>query len=134
MKTISVLLLRLSIGASLFIHGLVRLPKLASFATATIQSFEDTMLPEFMVIPLGYVIPIAELILGFLILIGFRTVAASVGVGLLMIVLIIGSCFQENWGALPSQFLHIVFAICVIEFYPKSNILSVDRLINKKDN
>ena len=103
-------IIRLMLGVSLLGHGLVRLPKLRAFADGMVEEFSQTVLPEAMVRPAGYLIPIAELLLGLLLLLGVRLRLTAYASGVLMVMLALGTCFQENWGALPSQFLHAAFA------------------------
>lgn len=130
MKPMAYLLTRLAIGATLFFHGLVRLPKLTSFVQGTVGSFENSMLPTALVEPFGYVIVFGELITGLLLLIGWYTRIAATAAGMLMVLLIVGTCLIENWGALPSQLIHTAFLIVVIQF-EASNTVAVDRVLQK---
>lgn len=119
------LLLRLGVGMSMFGHGLVRAPKLAMFSDWMLKGFQKSWLPEFLVLPFSYLIPIAEFIIGILLLLGFFTKQAAFAGGILMIVLIFGSSMQENWGAVPSQLIHITFFALLIQFV-SSNKWCVD--------
>src|SRR5690606_38647964 len=130
MKPMAYLVTRLAIGATLFFHGLVRLPKLTSFVQGTVGSFENSMLPTALVEPFGYVIVFGELITGLLLLIGWYTRIAATAAGMLMVLLIVGTCLIENWGALPSQLIHTAFLIVVIQF-EASNTVAVDRVLQK---
>ncbi|MFW2377115.1 MAG: DoxX family protein, partial [Cellulophaga baltica] len=51
-------LARIAIGVSMFGHGLVRLPKLEGFKNFMVQNFENSMVPEFLVTPFAYTLPI----------------------------------------------------------------------------
>ncbi|WP_246296990.1 DoxX family membrane protein [Flavobacterium inviolabile] len=73
MNTTAFLLLRLAIGASMFGHGLVRLPKLNAFSSWMTGNFENTLLPQIIVLPFSYVLPIAEFGIGLLLLLGLFT-------------------------------------------------------------
>jgi thiosulfate dehydrogenase [quinone] large subunit len=46
---VAYLLVRLTIGASLFGHGLVRMPKLAAFHAQLMGDFTKSMVPAFLV-------------------------------------------------------------------------------------
>jgi thiosulfate dehydrogenase [quinone] large subunit len=71
MNTTSFLILRLTIGASMFGHGLVRLPKLAMFSNWMVGTFEKSILPKAMVTPFSYLLPIAEFTIGLLLISGY---------------------------------------------------------------
>lgn len=120
MKPLSYLIIRLLLGTSLFFHGLVRLPKLSAFAEGVTAEFESTLLPEMLALPFAYFIPIGEFMGGLLLILGFRTSKIALFVAFFMILLTIGTCFQENWGALPSQFLHVILAVILYEFYERT--------------
>ncbi|MGN8071125.1 DoxX family protein [Mucilaginibacter sp. 22184] len=132
MNTSSFLLLRLAIGASMLGHGLVRLPKLQAFSHWMVGSFSKSILPQALVIPFSYVLPIAEFIIGLLLVTGLFTKPALVAGSLVMIVLILGSCMIENWEALPSQLIHVAFFTILLQFI-NSNTLAVDQLFLKQN-
>jgi thiosulfate dehydrogenase [quinone] large subunit len=131
MNTISFLLLRLAIGASMFGHGLVRLPKLSGFSAWMVGTFEKSMLPKAMVTPFSYLLPIAEFTIGLLLLSGLFTKPALIGGGLVMIILILGSCLIENWEILPSQLIHAAFFAILLQF-AANNTYSLDNLFFTK--
>jgi thiosulfate dehydrogenase [quinone] large subunit len=103
------LLLRLAIAASLFTHGLVRLPKLDKFSAWMIGNFEKSMIPKFMVLPFSYALPIAEFSIGLLLILGIFTKPALIAGSVVMIMLLSGTGMIENWEAIPSQLIHIAF-------------------------
>lgn len=130
MNTYSFLILRLAIGASMFGHGLVRMPKIQGFSNWMVASFEKSMLPSALVIPFSYFLPFAELITGILLLIGLFTTQAAIAGGLVMAALIFGSCMLENWEPIGSQLLHVmVFA--ALPAYAQYNTYALDNLIKK---
>ena len=128
MKNDAYLITRLAVGATIFGHGLVRVPKISAFASSTAAGFEKSMLPVTWALPFGYLIVIAEFIIGLLVLIGLFTRKASFAGGLLMVLLIIGTSLTENWAAIPSQLLHTAFFIVLIQ-YSGSNTWAVDKLL-----
>ncbi|SEM42785.1 thiosulfate dehydrogenase [quinone] large subunit [Chitinophaga rupis] len=131
MNTVSFLLLRLAIGASFFGHGLVRLPKLAAFSGWMTGTFKKSMLPEMLVIPFSYALPVAEFIIGLLLLSGLFTKAAAVAGSIVMLILIFGTCMIENWEALPSQFIHIAFLAALLQFI-QHNSWALDEMMRGK--
>ncbi|MEP5547914.1 MAG: DoxX family protein, partial [Maribacter dokdonensis] len=56
-KTLAVHLLRISFGINFLFHGIVRLPNLEGFVTGMQNTFQNTLLPSFLVTPLAYSIP-----------------------------------------------------------------------------
>jgi thiosulfate dehydrogenase [quinone] large subunit len=125
------LLLRLAIGASMFGHGLVRLPKLAGFSAWMTTSFEKSMLPTALVKPFSYALPLAEFLIGLLLIGGFLTRQALVAGCIVMVMLIFGSAMIESWDSLPSQLIHAAFFGVLLQFVATSNRYSVDALVRK---
>lgn len=130
MENITYLLLRLAIGASMFGHGLVRLPKLTAFSGWMVSSFENSMLPKSLVLPFSYALPIAEFLIGFLLIFGLFTKPALVAGGIVMVVLIFGTTLIENWDALPAQLIHIAFFALLLHFL-SANSMALDGLIER---
>ena len=111
--------LRLPIAVSLLGHGLVRLPKMPAFTDWLVTTMEKSVIPEFLIVPFGYVLPIAEFLIGLSLLIGFQ-VKYSLFAGLaLMSVLIFGSSSIENWSAIESQLLHSLYLVGLVWFWQK---------------
>ena len=131
MDTLTYLLVRLAVAISLFGHGLVRLPKLNIFSNWMIKSFESSMLPKLLVIPFSYTLPIAEFIIGTLLILGLFTKTALVMGGIVILMLVLGTCLIENWEALPSQMIHVAFIAILLQFAKNSNAFSLDSIIFK---
>jgi len=111
--------LRLPIAVSLLGHGLVRLPKLPAFTDWLVTTMEKSVIPEFLIVPFGYVLPIAEFLIGLSLLIGLR-MKYSLFAGLaLMSILIFGSSSIENWSAIESQLLHSFYLFGLVWFWQK---------------
>tara|TARA_R110002111_G_C5955656_1_gene368952 strand:+ start:154 stop:540 length:387 start_codon:yes stop_codon:yes gene_type:complete len=122
----SYVFIRLGIGISMLGHGLVRIPKLTAFSEGMLNNFKDSLLPNFMLIPFTYALPFVEFLIGFLLILGWQTKNAAVIGGVLMLILIGGTSLIENWGALPSQMIHLLFFVLVYEFN-QSNTLALDK-------
>ena len=130
METTSFLLLRLAVAISMFGHGLVRLPKLTIFSNWMIGSFENSMLPKFIVTPFSYILPIAEFVIGLLLILGLFTKPSLVAGGFVMLALLFGTSMIENWEAIPSQLIHVaIFALLLHSI--DSNSWAIDTLIKK---
>lgn len=127
-RAVAYLLMRLTIGTSLFGHGLVRLPKLAAFHAHLAADFKTSILPATLVSVCGYALPFAELVTGVLLLAGALTRAAGVAGGLVMIVLVFGSTTIEHFDVIGEQLVHTIFLAAVVAFR-SYNQYSVDRLL-----
>ncbi|MBS1563710.1 MAG: DoxX family membrane protein [Bacteroidetes bacterium] len=114
-------LLRLAIGASMFGHGLVRLQKLPAFTAHMVQSFEKSIIPPVLVSAFGYTLPVAEFVIGLLLLLGLFTRYALIAGIVVMILLVFGSTTVENWEVLTSQFVHIAFFAVLLQYLPDNN-------------
>jgi thiosulfate dehydrogenase (quinone) large subunit len=133
MNKLPYLLLRLTIGISLFGHGLARLPKLSAFSNWMVKSFEETVLPSELVLIFSKILPFAEFAIGILLLLGLFTRLASIAGCIVMAMLIFGSCMAENWEPIPSQLLHAGVLIVLLQFII-SNSFSVDHYLFKSSS
>ncbi|MBV8785868.1 MAG: DoxX family protein [Mycobacterium sp.] len=122
------LLLRVTIGTSLFGHGLVRMPKLSAFHAQMMGEFKASILPAALVSPCVYVLPFVELATGVLLVAGaFTRVAAAAG-ALVMIVLVFGATSIEHFNVIGEQLLHAMLLAAVVAFR-SHNRYSVDNLL-----
>ena len=128
MTDLAYLMLRLVAGVSLFGHGLVRLPKLAGFSQWMTSTFAKSMLPQILVTPFSYVLPIAEFTIGLLLILGLFSSKAILAGIIVMLLLILGTCMIENWEALPSQIVHALVLILLLQFMVSNNI-SLDKIL-----
>lgn len=131
MNDISYLMLRLVAGISFFGHGLVRLPKLAAFSQWMTDSFSKSMLPQSLVMPFSYALPIAEFTIGLLLILGLFSQKVFIAGVVVMLLLMLGTCLIENWEALPSQIIHALILIVLYQFIA-TNTFSLDHIIFKK--
>lgn len=122
---------RLLIGMSMFGHGLARVFNLMDFAEKMTKEFETTILSEIVVYPFMLVLPILELAVGTLLLIGAKTKWSAIIGLVIMLALIFGSSMQQNWGAIPVQMFHGVLMIGVLLFLPY-NRYSLDAKLSEQ--
>jgi len=127
-RAVAYLLVRLTVGASLFGHGLVRLPKLGTFHAQMMGEFKASILPAFLVSPCVYTLPFVELAAGVLLLAGALTRVTAVVGGLVMIVLVFGATTIEHFNVVGEQILHAILLAAVVAFR-SHNVYSVDRLL-----
>ncbi|SMC62815.1 DoxX family protein [Pedobacter africanus] len=130
MNTLVFLILRLAISISMLGHGLVRLPKLSAFSQWMVGSFEKSLLPKALVVSFSYVLPVAEFSIGLMLLTGLFTKPAAVAGAIVLLLLIFGTTMTENWEALPSQLIHIIFFAILLQFID-SNSIALDEIFFK---
>ncbi|WP_339701060.1 DoxX family protein [uncultured Marixanthomonas sp.] len=122
---------RITIGINLLVHGLVRIPKLEAFANGIVKGFSETYLPEILVTSFAFGIPFIEFIIGSLLLIGWKTKYAAAAGGFLIALLILGSAFKEDWGAVGTQMVYAIFFFLLIKNLDH-NYWSIDTNARKK--
>ncbi|MBP6578186.1 MAG: DoxX family membrane protein [Chryseobacterium sp.] len=111
--------LRLPVALSIFGHGLVRLPKLQTFTEGMVKSMEKSAIPESLLTPFGYFIPIAEFVIGLILLIGYQT-KYTIYAGLaLMGLLVFGSASVENWTGIEAQLVHSIYLGGLLWYWEK---------------
>jgi thiosulfate dehydrogenase (quinone) large subunit len=127
-RGVAYLLMRLTIGTSLFGHGLVRLPKLGAFHAQLTGEFRASILPAILVSVCGYALPFVELVTGVLLLAGALNRAAAVAGALVMIVLVFGATLIEHFNVIGDQLVHATLLAAVVACR-SHNKYSVDHLL-----
>jgi thiosulfate dehydrogenase [quinone] large subunit len=117
-------ILRLRLGINILIHGLVRLPQLASLADGLVQAFAKTPLPPQLVRLFAFALPFAETFVGLLLTLGLWTRLALVGGGLLIIALVFGTALRSDWDTLGIQMIYaaIYYLLLVSRRYDRFSI------------
>ncbi len=117
-------ILRLTLGVNILLHGLVRLPQLASFADGLVQAFAKTLLPPQAVRLFAFILPFAETLAGLLLIPGLWTRLALVGGGLLIIALVFGTALRSDWDTLGLQMIYaaIYYLLLVSRTYDRFSI------------
>jgi thiosulfate dehydrogenase [quinone] large subunit len=106
---------RITIGINFLLHGVVRLPKMEGFASGLSKGFEGTMLPPALVEPIAFGLPIVEIVLGVLLIIGFKTRLAAALSFILITLLMAGTSFKEDWDLVGSQMIYVIFFFIFIK-------------------
>ncbi|WP_022835864.1 MauE/DoxX family redox-associated membrane protein [Salisaeta longa] len=109
-------LLRFILGINIFLHGAVRVPKWAAFAEGITQAFAGTVLPAVLVRAFAYVLVPWEVVVGALLVIGWRTREALVAGSLLMAALVFGTALREQWDGLATQMLYVLIYFVLLHF------------------
>jgi len=126
------LILRLTMGLNMLVHGLVRFPKLKEFSSGLVKMFTDSPLPDFSIVAFSYSLPFVEFFVGLFLILGFKTEKA-INLGSLVIMsLVFGSCLIEKWDMAGGQMLYALFFFALSIFTPL-NTHSLDyRFSNSK--
>ncbi|MFP2962644.1 MauE/DoxX family redox-associated membrane protein [Myxococcus sp. 1LA] len=107
-------LARIGLGLNIALHGLVRLPNLSGFAAGMRDSFGQSPLPPSLVYATSLAIPVAEALVGVLLLVGIRVRDLLVAGTLLMLLLIGGACSAQNWNAASIQMIYLAFYVVLL--------------------
>jgi thiosulfate dehydrogenase (quinone) large subunit len=102
-------LARIGLGLNIAFHGLFRLPRLTAFAAGMRDSFDKSPLPPSWVYAVSLAIPIAEAVVGLVLLVGWEVRRVLVAGTLLMMLLIGGACSAQNWNAASIQMTYLAF-------------------------
>jgi thiosulfate dehydrogenase (quinone) large subunit len=124
------LLLRLTLGINICMHGVSRIAAgPATFANSLIPMFQNTPLPAWSIHAFGLILPWAEAILGFLLLIGFCTSLALLGGSLLILILTFGTTLRQDWNTASVQLIYAAVYAALLALV-RWNYYSVDRLVS----
>jgi thiosulfate dehydrogenase [quinone] large subunit len=121
-------LLRIFVGLNMMMHGLSRMiAGLSEFASKLQLQFAHSPLPPKGVLLFGTVLPVAEMLLGLFLLIGFKTRAALIGGSIWLLILTFGSALIQDWQAAGTQLVYAL-AYAALLFLLRFNALSIDTL------
>ena len=107
-RRLAYLLLRLTLGINILLHGAVRLPALGAFVAGTVQQFADTPLPAVAVRLFGLSLPFLETAIGLLLIVGLWTRWALVAGALLIAALVFGTALRSDWETLSIQMIYAI--------------------------
>ena len=125
-------ILRLAIGMSMVIHGVVRLPKISAFVAQTLKMFAGTWLPPVAVAGFARVTPFVELAIGLSVLLGLATKWGLTLGGAWMVLLIFGSTLIEKYDIVGIQLVYsLVFFHLLLHL--RHNAISLDALISGRE-
>jgi len=116
-RSLAYLLLRVTLGLNILMHGLSRLlAGQAVFAAGLDKMFQKAPLPAWQVHAFGVALSWIEGILGLLLLLGLGTRQALIGGGLLIAVLTFGSALIQNWDAAGLQLIYAANYAALLAF------------------
>jgi len=126
---VACLLLRMTIGLNIFIHGLSRLLMgVTVFADSLVPMFAKTFLPGWSVYAFGLLLPWVETVLGLMLLLGFRTRIGLVGGSSLIFVLMFGTSIRQDWSTAGLQLIYATIFACLLA-YREGDVYSLDVLV-----
>jgi thiosulfate dehydrogenase [quinone] large subunit len=126
--------LRLALGVNELMHGVTRLfmgAGLSGFLAFTQNQFKDAPLPVWQVRSFATVVPIAELIIGILLILGLWTRWALTVAAVLMIGIIFGTAVRGDWQLVFLQTFYS-FLYAVMLMWRRYDLWSVDAMTGKK--
>jgi thiosulfate dehydrogenase (quinone) large subunit len=129
-RKLAYLALRFTLGLSILMHGLVRLPHLTAFADATVKLFAATPLPAILVRSFALTLVFLETTVGLLLVLGLWTRMALLLGTLSMASLIFGTALRSDWDILAIQ-LFYAFLYATLIATREYNSLSLDALLNR---
>jgi thiosulfate dehydrogenase [quinone] large subunit len=103
-------LLRITFGANISLHGLMRLLEgHATFLAYITKQMQGAPVPAWFLPLFSYALPYLEGSVGLLLLLGLFTRTALIAGALVILLLQIGSCLAQNWPVAGDQ---LVYALC----------------------
>lgn len=125
-QQLAYLMFRLTMGLNFTMHGLVRVfGEFHQFPIEVVQRLEASFLPANIILPIAYVIPIVQLMIGLLLFFGARTRTAIVLGSLLMMGMMFGMTSAQEWTIVKQE---LFYALCFffLLFYLDHNCCSFD--------
>ena len=108
-------LLRLALGLNILLHGIVRWRAGRwAFGQSLMTDFANTPLPSKLVLAFGQTLPIAETLIGGLLVVGLFTLPALVAGTGLLIVLLFGTCLRADWPTATFQMVYVALYTALI--------------------
>jgi thiosulfate dehydrogenase [quinone] large subunit len=126
--------LRLALGINELLHGVTRIfmgAGLTAFVNTTQTQFQNTVLPVWQVRAFATVVPIAELLIGVLLILGLWTRWALVVAAVLMLGIIFGTAMRGDWQIVFLQmFYSLLYSIMLM--WRRYDAWSVDARMGQK--
>jgi thiosulfate dehydrogenase [quinone] large subunit len=126
--------LRLALGMNELMHGITRIfmgAGLSGFLTFTQNQFKDAPLPVWQVRSFATVVPICELIIGVLLILGLWTRWALALAALLMVGIIFGTAMRSDWQLVFLQMFYS-FLCALMLTWRRYDTWSVDAMMSSK--
>jgi|HubBroStandDraft_6_1064221.scaffolds.fasta_scaffold02188_4 thiosulfate dehydrogenase [quinone] large subunit len=123
-------LLRITFGANIFLHGVMRLTEgHAAFLAYITKQMQGAPVPSWFLAPFSYALPYLEGSVGLLLLVGLFTRNALIAGTLVILLLQIGSCLAQNWAVAGDQLVYALSFFILLSFINR-NRWCIDGLRN----
>jgi thiosulfate dehydrogenase [quinone] large subunit len=130
-RALAYLILRLGLGLSVMLHGMVRLSIYSQFINDTVKQFSHTFLPPASVRLLAYTLPFFESAIGFLVLLGAATRYTLFLGALFMMPLLFGMNILQQWAIVEIQLMYVLIYFLLL-FFREWNDYSVDGWMRRR--
>jgi thiosulfate dehydrogenase [quinone] large subunit len=131
-QALAYVLLRLTLGLNMSMHGLTRiLAGPAQFAATLPPEFQKTFLPAASVYAFGLALPFVEAGLGLLLFLGLFTRYALIAGALWIMALTFGSTLRQDWSASGIQLTYALLYAILLAFLDR-NRYALDSLLRSK--
>ncbi len=130
-RALAYLILRLGLGLSVMLHGMVRLSIYSEFINDTVKQFSHTFLPPASVRVLAYTLPFFESAIGFLVLAGAATRYTLFLGALFMMPLLFGMNILQQWAIVEIQLVYVLIYFLLL-FFREWNDYSVDGWMRRR--
>lgn len=118
---------RLTLGLDIFMHGAMRfVTGVGAWETNQAKAFEGTILPLALVHGFLLSLPILEIIIGALTIIGLYTRFALIAGAVMIFSLVFGTGIRQDWTTVGSQMLYAAYYYLMIARL-EDNWLAIDR-------
>lgn len=133
-ESVAGFLLRFALGVLFLFAAIGKFtgPGPTGFANWTLQEFEPTYLPRFLLIPYAYTLPYIEFLLGVVLISGIFTRLSLTVTALLLISLAFGQMILQNHATVANNLNYVFMAAVALWFAWRDNALSLDRLVWRK--
>jgi thiosulfate dehydrogenase [quinone] large subunit len=123
-------LFRITFGANIFLHGVMRLTEgHAAFLAYITKQMQGAPVPSWFLAPFSYALPYLEGSVGLLLLVGLFTRNALIAGTLVILLLQIGSCLAQNWAVAGDQLVYALSFFILLSFINR-NRWCIDGLRN----
>lgn len=131
-SSIAYAILRVSLGANIFLHGLDRfMIGHAAFLAYLNHYFEHAhLIPASSLPAFANVLPYFETAFGLLVMLGLATRVALIGGALVMLCLVVGTNLAQDWIVSGLQLIYC-FLYYYLLVHRDQNILSFDKLLQR---
>jgi thiosulfate dehydrogenase [quinone] large subunit len=118
---------RVTLGLDIFLHGAMRfVTGVGAWEATQARLFEGTILPMPLVHGFLLALPVLEIVIGAMTLVGYYTRVALLAGAFMMFALVFGTGVRQDWNTVGSQMLYAAYYYLMIARV-EDNWLALDR-------